>query len=296
MRTRFLHAADIAMYRAKQAGRGTFRFYEESMDTELKALAALETDVQRALLADEIEPHYQPLIELSDGRLLGFEILARWHRPQEGSIAPDVFIPVIERLGLMPEFTLAMLRRACLDAKQWPADLRLSLNISPHELKDLLFPIRLLAVLSEVGFTPNRLEIEITENALIADLETAKTILQTLQNVGITIALDDFGTGYSSLYHLRELKLDKIKIDRSFIKSMKDNPESAKIVYGILGLAKSLALPTTAEGIEDAEVLDRLNKAGCQIGQGYHFGKAMPAGEASKLAHEARQAEWRQIA
>jgi diguanylate cyclase (GGDEF)-like protein len=281
-----LHAADIAMYRAKQAGRGTFRFYEESMDTELKALAALEADIQRALVASEIEPHYQPLIELSDGRLLGFEILARWQHPEKGLVAPDVFIPVIERLGLMPQFTLAMLRRACLDAKEWPTDLRLSLNVSPHELTDLLFPIRLLAVLSEADFPPNRLEIEITENALVADLETAKTILQSLQNVGIKIALDDFGTGYSSLYHLRELKLDKIKIDRSFIQSMKDNPESAKIVYGILGLARSLALPTTAEGIEDAEILDRLNKAGCEIGQGYHFGKAMPAAEASKLVRK----------
>jgi diguanylate cyclase (GGDEF)-like protein len=283
-----LHAADIAMYRAKQAGRGTFRFYEESMDTELKALAALEADIQRALVSGEIEPHYQPLIELSDGRLLGFEILARWHHPEKGLVAPDVFIPIIERLGLMPEFTLGMLRRACIDAKEWPADLRLSLNVSPHELTDLLFPIRLLAVLSEAGFTPNRLEIEITENALVTDLETAKTILHELQTVGIKIALDDFGTGYSSLYHLRELKLDKIKIDRSFIQSMKDNPESAKIVYGILGLAKSLALPTTAEGIEDAEILDRLNKAGCEIGQGYHFGKAMPAAEASKLVRKPR--------
>jgi EAL domain-containing protein (putative c-di-GMP-specific phosphodiesterase class I) len=223
------------------------------------------------------------LIDLSDGRLLGFEILARWHHPEKGLIAPDVFISIIERLGLMPEFTLGMLRRACLDAKDWPADLRLSLNVSPHELTDLLFPIRLLAVLSETGFLPSRLEIEITENALVADLETAKAILESLQNVGIKIALDDFGTGYSSLYHLRELKLDKIKIDRSFIQSMKDNPESAKIVYGILGLAKSLALPTTAEGIEDSEILDRLSNAGCEIGQGYHFGKAMPAAEASML-------------
>ncbi|MCZ8548623.1 EAL domain-containing protein [Mesorhizobium qingshengii] len=279
-----LHAADIAMYRAKQAGRGTFRFYEESMDTELKALAALEADIQAALAANEIEPHYQPLIELSDGRLLGFEILARWHHAERGVMAPDVFIPIIERLGLMPEFTLTMLRRACLDAQEWPADLKLSLNISPHELTDLLFPIRLLAVLSEHGFAPHRLEIEITENALVADLQTAKTILQSLQRVGTKIALDDFGTGYSSLYHLRELKLDKIKIDRSFIQSMKDDPESAKIVYGIIGLAKSLALPTTAEGIEDAEILERLNEAGCEIGQGYHFGKAMPASDASALA------------
>jgi diguanylate cyclase (GGDEF)-like protein len=280
-----LHAADTAMYRAKQAGRGTFRFYEESMDTEQKALAALEADIQKALEEGKIEPHYQPLIELSDGRLLGFEVLARWHHPDRGEMAPDLFIPVIERLGLMPEFTLAMLRRACLDAKDWPADLRLSLNVSPRDLTDLLFPIRLLAVLSETGFAPNRLEIEITENALVTDLDTAKIILGSLQKVGIMIALDDFGTGYSSLYHLRELKLDKIKIDRSFIQSMKDNPESAKIVYGILGLAKSLALPATAEGIEDVEIVDRLNRAGCAVGQGYHFGKAMPATEALAFVH-----------
>jgi EAL domain-containing protein (putative c-di-GMP-specific phosphodiesterase class I) len=140
-------------------------------------------------------------------------------------------------------------------------------------------------VLSETGFAPNRLEIEITENALVTDLDTAKIILGSLQKVGIMIALDDFGTGYSSLYHLRELKLDKIKIDRSFIQSMKDNPESAKIVYGILGLAKSLALPATAEGIEDVEIVDRLNRAGCAVGQGYHFGKAMPATEALAFVH-----------
>ncbi|MFA6156258.1 putative bifunctional diguanylate cyclase/phosphodiesterase [Mesorhizobium sp.] len=290
-----LRAADIAMYRAKQAGRGRFRFYEESMDTELKAKAALEADIQRGLAASEIEPHYQPLIELSGGRLLGFEILARWRHPEKGLVAPDVFIPVIERLGLMPEFTLTMLRRACLDAKDWPADLKLSLNVSPHELTDLLFPIRLLAVLSEQGFKPSRLEIEITENALVSDLATAKTILQSLQNFGIKIALDDFGTGYSSLYHLREFKLDKIKIDRSFIQSMKDNPESAKIVHGILGLAKSLALPTTAEGIDNAEILHSLDQSGCEVGQGFYFGKAMPATEASKLARKPRRGKLRVV-
>ncbi|MBZ9675659.1 putative bifunctional diguanylate cyclase/phosphodiesterase [Mesorhizobium sp. ES1-1] len=283
-----LRAADIAMYRAKQAGRGRFRFYEESMDTELKAKAAMEADVQRGLAASEIEPHYQALIELSGGRLLGFEILARWRHPEKGLVAPDLFIPVIERLGLMTEFTLTMLRRACLDAKEWPADLKLSLNVSPHELTDVLFPVRLLAVLAEKDFKPSRLEIEITENALVADLATAKTILQALQNAGIKIALDDFGTGYSSLYHLRELKLDKIKIDRSFIKSMKDNAESTKIVNGILGLAKSLALPATAEGIDDADILLRLSDAGCEIGQGNYFGKPMPATDASKIARQPR--------
>ena len=281
-----LHAADIAMYRAKDSGRDTFRFYEQSMEEELHARVALEAEVRRAVAADHIVPYYQPLIHLADGRLVGFEILARWSHPENGAIPPDVFIPVIEHLGLMGDFTLRLLRRACLDAKAWPPDLRLSLNVSPPQLKDPVFPARLLTVLSETGFPPPRLEIEITETALMTELELVKTVLAALHDLGVKVALDDFGTGYSSLYHLRELKLDKIKIDKSFIHSMNKNPESTKIVNAILGLASSLGLPATAEGIEDGEVLKALNKAGCETGQGYLFAKALPAAKALAWMHD----------
>ena len=276
-----LRAADIAMCRAKEAGRGTFRFYEQSMDTELRARAALEADIRHAVSVGEIVPYYQPLIDLRSGRLLGFEILARWRSPGNEMVPPSTFIPIIERLGLMSEFTCCLLRQACHDAKLWPSELTLSLNISPIELTDPLFPIRLLSVLSESGFPPQRLEIEITENALVTDLVTAKSILASLQSAGIKISLDDFGTGYSSLYHLRELDLDRIKIDQSFIQSINRDPESLKLVNVILGLAKSLDLPTTAEGIEDADVLERTVKAGVDTGQGYYFSRALPAAEAT---------------
>ena len=276
-----LRAADIAMYRAKQAGRGSFRFYEQSMDTELRARAALEADVRRAVSEGHIQPYYQPLMDLRSGKHLGFEILARWSAPGKGFVPPTTFIPIIEHLGLISEFTLGLLRQACRDAKHWSPELTLSLNVSPLELTDPLFPVRLLSVLSECGFPPPRLEIEITENALVTDLETAKSNLTSLQKFGIKIALDDFGTGYSSLYHLRELHLDKIKIDRSFIQSINENPESLKLVNAILGLAKSLALPTTAEGIEDADVLAQMSNAGVDIGQGYYFSQALPAAAAT---------------
>jgi EAL domain-containing protein (putative c-di-GMP-specific phosphodiesterase class I) len=169
------------------------------------------------------------------------------------------------------------------DAKQWPEDISLSVNISPTELKDLSLPKRLSAILVEEGLSPTRLEVEITEIALISDIETAKLILTTLQRLGVKICLDDFGTGYSSLYHLRELKFNKIKIDRSFVQAMQGNIDSEKIVDAILGLTKSLALPTVAEGIENPNVLLRLAAKGCEFGQGYYFGKAMTADSATKL-------------
>ena len=284
------------MYRAKRAGRGTFRFYEESMDKELRARAALEADVRQALASGDIAPHYQPLFELQTGSLVGFEVLARWTHLERGNIPPVEFIPVIEHLGLAADFTWSMLRRACLDAKTWPDHLQLSVNVSPVQLRDLTFPARLLGVLHETDFSPRRLEIEITETALMTDLETVKTVLVSLQNLGVKIALDDFGTGYSSLYHLRELKLDKIKIDRSFVKSIADNPESNKIVTAILGLARSLSLPTTAEGIEDSETVTRMLALGCDIGQGYFFGKAMPAEDATAFIRKVAHIDDRKIA
>jgi diguanylate cyclase (GGDEF)-like protein/PAS domain S-box-containing protein len=272
-----LHAADVAMYRGKREGRGTFRFFEHRMDAEIREQAALEADLRRAVARGEILPHYQPLMSLSDNRLLGFEILARWLHPERGFVPPDLFIPLTEKLGIVSDLTFSLLRTAGRDAKKWPPDMSLSLNISPVQLSDGMLPVALLAVLNEVGFPPGRLEVEITENALVSDIESAKAILTSFQNLGMKVALDDFGTGYSSLYHLRELRFDKIKIDRSFVQSMRSNPESAKIVNAILGLAKSLGLPATAEGIENIDVLNEVVEAGAEFGQGYYFGKAVPA-------------------
>ena len=275
--TSLLRAADIAMYRAKQSGRFTFRFFEQSMDDEMRAREALERDVARAITDGSIKPHYQPLVEIGRGRIRGFEALARWTHPTRGAVPPDEFIPIIEQLGLTGELSSAILRQACRDARNWPDDICVAVNISPFELKDEDFPVRITKILQEEGLAPNRLEVEITESALVSDLPAAKAILNALQANGVTISLDDFGTGYSSLYHLRELKFDKVKIDRSFVQAMRGNAESEKIIDAILGLTCSLHLPTVAEGIEDLPTLRMLTAKGCELGQGYYFGKAIPA-------------------
>jgi diguanylate cyclase (GGDEF)-like protein len=275
-----LHEADIAMYRAKRDGRGTFRFFDRSMDEELRTQAALEGDLRTAIDEGKIQPYYQPLVDLRGNHICGFEVLARWEHPERGFVPPDIFIPLAEQLGMISDLTSLILRQACRDAGHWTEDIRLSVNISPVQLKDPLFPTWLLAILVQEGFSPARLEIEITETALVSDIKTAKTILTHLQSLGITVALDDFGTGYSSLYHLRELKFDKVKIDRSFVQAMLENGDSEKIVAAILGLAKNLHLPTVAEGIENPVVLRHLADLGCEYGQGYYFGKAMTANDA----------------
>ena len=278
-----MRAADMAMYRAKESGRSRYCFFEEGMEVALKDRVELEDDVRQAVARQDIKPHYQPLIKLSENRLAGFEILARWHHATKGNIEPDVFIPVVEKLGLIGEFTYSLLRRACLDARNWPSDITIALNVSPLHFTDPLLPVKFLAILSETGFSPKRLEIEVTESSLVDDLPAARTILIALQDVGIKISLDDFGTGYSSLYNLRELRFDKIKIDRSFVLSMGTNEESAKIVHSVLDLAKSLGLPTIAEGIEHAQAVKQIMASGGVYGQGFYFGKAMPAEEADRL-------------
>jgi diguanylate cyclase (GGDEF)-like protein len=273
-----LRAADIAMYRSKRDGGGGFQFFEESMDRELHARAHLEVDLRKAIVAGEIVPFYQPLVSMADRTITGFEALARWPRSQ-GLVPPDVFIPIAEDGGMIAELSYGVLRRACLDAKSWPHSLFLSLNISPSQLMDLRLPQRILAILTETGFPPRRLEVEITETAIMNDIETAKSTLASLHEMGVSVALDDFGTGYSSLSYLQKFHVDKIKIDRSFVMSMRDDPDSRTLVNAILGLGKSLGLPTTAEGIETEDNARWLAKNGCTAGQGYLFGKAMPAAE-----------------
>jgi len=281
-----LHAADIAMYRVKRDSRGTFRFFEQSMEDDVRAQGFLEADLKRAVAEGKIQPYYQPLVELRNNRIWGFEALARWEHPERGFVPPDLFIPLIEQLGLMSQFTSSILGQACRDAKHWPGNVRLSVNISPSELTDPLLPSRILAILALEAFPCARLEVEITETALLSNIEMARSILTTLQSSGINVSLDDFGTGYASLSHLRELKFDKIKIDRSFVQSMQTDPESEKIVDAILGLTKNLNLPTVAEGIEDASTLLRLAAKGCEFGQGYYFGKATNAAGAMDVLME----------
>lgn len=285
-----LKSADLAMYGAKRDGRGRFLFYEKAMDEDARRQSALEGDLRLAVASHEIYPNYQPLMELSKGRLIGFEILARWQHKSLGQIAPDIFIPVAEKLGLISALTLELLRTACSDAKLWPDDLVLALNLSPLQLADPMLPMQILSVLGETGFPPNRLEIEVTEGALIRDLLGAKAILTSFQNLGMKISLDDFGMGYSSMYNLADLRFDKIKIDRAFIQSMNGNPESLAIVNAVLALSKRLGVPTLAEGVENEAAMDRLIDSGCEFGQGYLFGKAVSALETIEVIESSRGA------
>ena len=279
-----LRAADMAMYRAKEEGRGEYRFFAQSMQNALRERTALERDVRHAVMEHDICPYYQPLMLLAENRLVGFEILARWHHPLRGEVGPDVFIPIVEKLNLIGVMTYDLLRRACLDARGWPPEITIALNISPLHLSDPLLPVSLLAILSETDFPPKRLEIEVTETSLVANIDVARAALVALQDIGIKISLDDFGTGYSGLYNLRELNFDKIKIDRSFISSMQSNPGSAKIVSSVIDLAKSLGLPVIAEGIEQKQEMLEIIKHGGEYGQGFYFGKAIPATEATIVA------------
>ena len=271
-----VHRADVALYRAKREGRGQFRFFEEEMDRQVRTRARLELEFRHAVAQGQVAPYYQPLVELATGQVRGFEVLARWLHPTDGMIMPDVFIPIAEDTGLIGEMTLSLLRQACIDAQGWPADTMLSLNISPVQLRDKLLPDRLQGVLAAHGFSPNRLEVEITENALVSDFAAAKEILSVLKSHGVQIALDDFGTGYSTLHHLRELPFDKLKIDRSFILSLDENEDSRKIVDAIISLGHSLGLTTIAEGVEDLQSAERLAELGCEMAQGYWFGVPKP--------------------
>jgi diguanylate cyclase (GGDEF)-like protein len=278
-----LRKADVALYRAKHEGRGEVRFFQASMDDDARQREALVLDLRNAIASQEIEPYFQPLIDLRTGALSGFEVLARWQHNTQGAIPPNVFVPIAEASGQIDALTVCVMRQALLAARDWDPGLSIAVNIAPQQLKSAALVERLLAVLHETGFPAHRFEVEITENALIGDLDLARHIVLALKSHGIRVALDDFGTGYSSLNHLSELPFDKIKIDRSFVHTMHERPESASIVNAIIGLGHSLNLPTTAEGIESQADVDMLMRLGCTAGQGFLYSKPVPAAQARLL-------------
>jgi EAL domain-containing protein (putative c-di-GMP-specific phosphodiesterase class I) len=253
------------------------------MDRYSREREALERDLAAAIEAGLICPWYQPIVDLQTREVIAFEALARWTHPFLGDIPPDRFIPIAEDCDLIQPLSDGLLRRACIDALAWPDHVILSFNISPAQLKEETLGLRILGILGESGLPPRRLEIEITESAIVRDLEAAKTVLSALRDAGVRIALDDFGTGYSSLYHLRNFTFDAIKIDRSFVGGMAHEDESAAIVRALTGLAHGLGLIITAEGIEQTDQRDRLLLQGCQRGQGFLFSHAVPAQETQAL-------------
>ena len=284
------HRADLAMYEAKSGGPNRHCAFETAMQDKVTERASLEAKLRLAIQEKAICTHYQPLINLRTGAICGFEALARWTDSQGVFIPPPVFIAIAEETGLITELFENLLAQACGDALAWPEDIILSFNVSPVQMEDRLLASRILRILDATKLPARRLEIEITENALIQDPVDAARILDELTQAGVQVALDDFGTGYSSLSQLARYRFDKIKIDKSLISTYQNDERQDKIVRAMLGLGRSLNIKTSAEGIEEHGQLSHLLLLGCDIGQGYIFGKAMPAEQALDFINDRREA------
>jgi len=274
-----LRQSDVALYAAKRAGRNSFAWFDEELQREISDRLKLEEQIRRGIKAGEFVPFFQPLVDLESRRLIGFEALARWRSPEGGLLEADCFIEAAERTGLVGPLTLSVMEQALKETKNWPGHLKLAVNVSPVQFRDPRLAEQILKVLSESGFPPSRLEVEITEGALLEDRDQVLTIIRSLKNVGISISLDDFGTGYASLAQVNRLPLDRIKIDKSFITAMVDSDQTAALVNTIAGLGHNLDVPITAEGVESEQIRSALAGFGCGEAQGWLFGHAI-SGEA----------------
>jgi diguanylate cyclase (GGDEF)-like protein len=294
-----LRNADLALYRAKGDGRGTFRFFETAMDLQMQTRRIMERDLRKALSSGQFELYYQPVVNLASGDISGFEALIRWNHPEQGVIPPASFIPLAEETGLIVPVGEWVIRQACATAAQWPGDLSIAVNISAAQFRNPGLLQVIVGALATSGLDPTRLEIEITETVLLQNRETTLAVLRQLRELGIRIAMDDFGTGYSSLTYLQCFPFDKIKIDRSFVKDITENTGSLNIVRAVAALAKGMGMTATAEGVETSEQLDRITSEGCTEMQGFLFSRPVPASEIERLflsRHEAQKPAGRIIA
>jgi diguanylate cyclase (GGDEF)-like protein len=290
---RLLRNADLALYRAKGEGRGTFRFFEQAMDQQMQTRRIMEQDLRKALSAGEFELYYQPVVNLASHAISGFEALIRWNHPKQGLVSPAAFIPLAEEIGFIVPIGEWVIRQACATAAQWPGDIRVAVNISAAQFRNPGLMQVIVGALAASGLQPTRLEIEITETVLLQNKETTLAVLHQLRSLGIRIAMDDFGTGYSSLTYLQCFPFDKIKIDRSFVKDITENTGSLNIVRAVAALANGMGMTATAEGVETQEQLDRITSEGCTEMQGFLFSKPLPAREIERLflsRHEPRKA------
>src|SRR5712675_660152 len=291
--------ADLALYRAKGDGRGTFRFFEPAMDLQMQTRRIMEQELRKALPAGEFELYYQPVVNLVSNEISGFEALLRWNHPTKGMIAPATFIPLSEEIGFIVPLGEWVIRQACAAAARWPGDLRVAVNISAVQFRNAGLMQVIVGALANSGLDPTRLEIEITETVLLENKETTLDVLHQLRALGVRIAMDDFGTGYSSLTYLQCFPFDKIKIDRSFVKDITENTGSLNIVRAVAALANGMGMTATAEGVETSEQLDKITSEGCTEMQGYLFSKPLPAGEIERLflsGREPRKAPGRIVA
>jgi diguanylate cyclase (GGDEF)-like protein len=278
-----LKSADMALYRAKSDGRGVYRFFEEAMDAKIRDRRALETELTKALANDEFELVYQPLVNIAAREVVGFEALLRWRSATRGLVFPNVFIPVLEEIGLINEVGAWVLKKACADAVHWPTNAKIAVNLSPVQFKGNRLGLDVCAALASSGLPPRRLELEITETAMLQDATTTLAMLRELKALGLAISLDDFGTGYSSLSYLQKFPFDKIKIDQSFVRELPVKEESLAIVRAIIRLADSLGMTTLAEGVETDKQFEILRHEGCVEAQGYLFSRPVSADHVSVL-------------
>jgi diguanylate cyclase (GGDEF)-like protein/PAS domain S-box-containing protein len=276
---KLLKHADMALSRAKNDSRGTFSFFESGMDARAQSRRKIELDLRDAIQGDVLRPYYQPLIDLTTGRITGFEALVRWPHPERGMISPAEFIPVAEETGLINGLGGLMLRRACADAALWPDDVRVAVNLSPLQFRvgNLLSVV--MDALKQSGLPAKRLELEITETLLLEKSGQVLATLHALRALGVRISMDDFGTGYSSLSYLRSFPFDKIKIDQSFVRGLGTNNDAQAIVRAIISLGVGLGVTITAEGVETEGELTCLRSEGCHEGQGFLFSHARPNAE-----------------
>jgi EAL domain-containing protein (putative c-di-GMP-specific phosphodiesterase class I) len=260
------------------------------MDAKMQVRRLLEIDLRQALLNDEFQVYYQPIVSLHDYGVTGFEALLRWNHPTQGMVSPADFIPIAEEIGVIAPIGVWVLRTACADAARWPAEVKVAVNLSPVQFKSKMLVADIVSALTTSGLPARRLEIEITETVMLQDTNTTLETLNELRNLGVRIAMDDFGTGYSSLSYLRRFPFNKIKIDQCFIRDMSEEDESMAVLRAITGLGANLGMVTTAEGVETLEQLCRLRAEGCTEVQGYFFSKPKPVEEvANMLQSIARQ-------
>ncbi|WP_420383577.1 putative bifunctional diguanylate cyclase/phosphodiesterase [Novosphingobium sp.] len=272
-----MHQADLAMYQAKKAGRNRHCWFDPEMETEILERSRLEQGIRHGLRNGEFRPHYEKQVNLATGAITGLEMLARWHSPDLGVIGPDVFVPIAEEIGVMPELSEALIRQALIDAGEWAPHLTLAINISPVQLRDPWFAQRLLKLLIEARMPPHRIDVEVTEQCLTENLTLVRSLITSLRNQGVRISLDDFGHSESSMAHLRTLPFDRIKIDRNFIAGLGQSADSTAMVEAISAMGRGMDLAITAEGIESVEILDELRKLGAFRGQGYVYGQPLSA-------------------
>ena len=279
-----LKNADMALYRAKADGRGTWRFFEKDMDIEAQARRSLELDLRNALASGAFEVYYQPLVNLRSQTVTGFEALLRWSHPQRGMVSPAEFIPVAEEMGVIVEIGNLVLQKACLECMKWPGDIHVAVNISSTQFKRSDIVTSVESALAVSGLPATRLEIEITESTLLQDTQSTRVTLETLRQMGVRISLDDFGTGYSSLSYLHSFPLDKVKIDRSFLKGVGSSERSLTLLRGVARLSSELGMKVVMEGVETEDQLKLIAaEPGVDEVQGYLFSPAVPSRDVARL-------------